>query len=56
MMKTVKILAQITSQPIWEVFCWKLHILKFQTSVHKKKPNSVCYLIGEVKGLISVMN
>ena len=31
MAKIVKILAQITSQPIREVFCCKLHILKFQT-------------------------
>ena len=56
MKKTVKILAQITSQPIREVFCCKLHILKFQTLVHRKKPKSVCYSIREVKGLVSVIN
>ena len=54
--KMVKILAQINSQPIREVFCCKLHILKFQTSVHKKKSKLVCYSIREVKGLIPVMN
>ena len=56
MTKMVKILAQITSQPIREVFCCKLHILKFQTSVHKKKPKFACYSIHEVKGPTSVMN
>ena len=56
MTKIVKVLAQITSKPIREVFCRKLHILKFQTSVHKKTPKFVCYSIQEIKGLISVMN
>ena len=56
MTKTVKILAQITLQPIREVFCCKLYIPKFQTSVHKKKPNFVCYSLREVKGYMSVMN
>ena len=54
MTKMVKIRAQITSQPIREVFCCKLQILKFQTSVHKKKPKIVCYSIREVIGRISV--
>ena len=53
MTKVVKVLAQVTSQPIREVFCCKLHILKFQTSVHKKKPKFVCYSIREVKGLMN---
>ena len=50
MTKMVKILAQIISQPIRKVFSCKLHILKFQISVHKKKPKFVCYSIREVKG------
>ena len=40
----------------WEVFCCKLHMLTFQTSVHKKKLKFVCYSIRKVKGSISVMN
>ena len=56
MKKTMKILAQITSQPIREVFCCKLHILKFQTSVHKRKPKFVCYSIWKVEGPLSVMD
>ena len=52
----VRILAQITLQPIQKAFCCKLHILKLQTSVQKKKSKSVYYSIREVKGLISVMN
>ena len=44
MTKIVKILAQTNSQLIREVFSCKLHILKFQASVHKKEAK-VCVLV-----------
>ena len=56
MTEVVRILAKITSQEIREVFYCKPHILKLQTSVHKKRPKFVYYSIPEVKSLISVMN
>ena len=43
MTKTVKILAQMTSQPTWGIFCRKLHILKFNFSTQKEA--KVCVLL-----------
>ena len=51
MTKRVKILAQITSQTIREVFCCKLLISKFQTSVHNKKPKLSVIRYGKSKVL-----
>ena len=53
MKKTMKILAQTTLQPIREVFCCKLHILKFQTSVRKKKPKLCLIRYGSQRSFIS---
>ena len=53
MKKTMKILAQTTLQPIREVFYCKLHILKFQTSVLKKKPKLCLIRYGSQRSFIS---